>query len=208
MLWLERTLAVALSLTALWLAFVLASEAGWLASALVVFLIALALVGLALMPARVAVPAAALLMMAALVAPGRVQAPVSEPAAAVADAQWRPFDRTLLTRLIGEGKVVMVDVTADWCLTCQVNKRLVLSRERVRRLLEEPGVVALRADWTRPDPAIADYLASHGRYGIPFNAVYGPGAPDGVLLPELLTEDAVIAAFEQAGRPKLAETKP
>jgi suppressor for copper-sensitivity B len=60
-------------------------------------------------------------------------------------------------------------------------------------------VVALRADWTRPDPAIADYLASHGRYGIPFNAVYGPGRPEGVVLPELLTVAAMTDALDAAG---------
>jgi suppressor for copper-sensitivity B len=59
-------------------------------------------------------------------------------------------------------------------------------------------VAPLLADWTSPDPAIADYLAAHGRYGIPFNAVYGPGAPDGILLPELLSTEAVLSALKQA----------
>jgi len=58
--------------------------------------------------------------------------------------------------------------------------------------------VAMKADWTRPDQEIADYLASYGRYGIPFNAVYGPGAPDGVLLPEILVSDSVLTAFDRA----------
>ena len=57
----------------------------------------------------------------------------------------------------------------------------------------------MRADWTKPDPAIADYLKSFGRFGIPFNVVYGPGRPGGEPLPELLTERAVVAAFEAAG---------
>jgi suppressor for copper-sensitivity B len=59
-------------------------------------------------------------------------------------------------------------------------------------------VVAIRADWTRPDPRISAYLAEFGRYGIPFNAVYGPGAAGGLALPELLSEDAVIGAFARA----------
>jgi suppressor for copper-sensitivity B len=56
----------------------------------------------------------------------------------------------------------------------------------------------MRADWTRPDPSITAYLKSFGRYGIPFNAVYGPARPKGVALPELLTERAVREAFAQA----------
>ena len=58
----------------------------------------------------------------------------------------------------------------------------------------------MKADWTRRDDAITDYLASFGRYGIPFNVVYGPTAPGGVPLPELLTSSAVVSAFRQADR--------
>ena len=94
--------------------------------------------------------------------------------------------------------VVFVDVTADWCLTCKVNKLLVIERDPVAAALGEAGVAPLLADWTNPDQAIADYLAAHGRYGIPFNAVYGPGAPDGILLPELLSTETVLDALKQA----------
>ena len=58
----------------------------------------------------------------------------------------------------------------------------------------------MRADWTLPDPVIAAYLARYGRYGIPFNAVYGPGAPDGIVLPELLSQSAVLDAFSRASK--------
>ena len=62
------------------------------------------------------------------------------------------------------------------------------------------AVVPMRADWTRPDPAILAFLSSHGRYGIPYNIVYGPGAPSGIVLPELLTSASVIEAIERAGK--------
>ena len=55
------------------------------------------------------------------------------------------------------------------------------------------------ADWTRSDDAITRYLESFGRFGIPFNAVYGPAAPDGIVLPELLSSEAVLEAIERAG---------
>ena len=57
----------------------------------------------------------------------------------------------------------------------------------------------MQGDWTRPDQTISDYLARYGRYGIPFNAVFGPGAPEGILLPELLTPGAVTDALDRAG---------
>jgi suppressor for copper-sensitivity B len=59
----------------------------------------------------------------------------------------------------------------------------------------------MQADWTRPSERISNYLATFGRYGIPFDAVYGPGAPNGIPLPELLSEDAVIQALDQAAKP-------
>jgi suppressor for copper-sensitivity B len=92
-----------------------------------------------------------------------------------------------------------VDVTAAWCLTCKVNELTVLNRTPVADRLRAPGVIAMRADWTRPDPAIAAYLQSFGRYGVPFNVVYGPGAPTGIVLPELLTQAAVMEALRRAG---------
>ena len=51
---------------------------------------------------------------------------------ASADALWQPFDRSRIAELVSEGKVVFVDVTAQWCLTCQVNKLLVLDKAAVR----------------------------------------------------------------------------
>jgi suppressor for copper-sensitivity B len=67
--------------------------------------------------------------------------------------------------------------------------------------LRGDGIVAMQADWTRPDDGIARYLASFGRYGIPFNAVYGPGAPQGLALPELLSRDAVLDALSRVAGP-------
>jgi suppressor for copper-sensitivity B len=56
----------------------------------------------------------------------------------------------------------------------------------------------MRADWTRPDAAIAAYLRSFGRYGIPFYAVYGPRTPGGQPLPEILTAATVLEALDRA----------
>jgi suppressor for copper-sensitivity B len=78
-------------------------------------------------------------------------------------------------------------------------------RGESRALLSDPDVVAMRADWTKPDEGIARYLASFNRFGIPFNVVYGPVAPNGLTLPELLKESVVVDTFRQAsGRNVLA----
>lgn len=109
---------------------------------------------------------------------------------------WRKFDAAAIPDLVKQGKVVFVDVTAEWCLTCKANKEFVLTQAPVTEALGEAE--AMLADWTRPDPAISAYLSSFGRFGIPMNVVYGPGAPDGILLPELLSSDVVMTALQQA----------
>lgn len=110
---------------------------------------------------------------------------------------WRTFSGSELRALIGAGRTVFVDVTADWCITCKINKALVIDRQEVAGRLSA-DVVPMRADWTRPDDAIAGFMREHGRFGIPFNIVFGPAAPDGISLPELLSTSAVSAAFNEA----------
>ncbi|MBC7907306.1 MAG: thioredoxin family protein [Rhodospirillaceae bacterium] len=114
------------------------------------------------------------------------------------DIVWAEFDQGALSQAVAGGKVVFVDVTADWCITCKVNKAAVVERGEVAKRLSTGTVLPMRADWTKPDDGIARYLASFDRYGIPFNAVYGPGAPDGIALSELLTEADVLAALDKA----------
>jgi len=124
------------------------------------------------------------------------------PAAATPSAgavAWVRFDPAAIPALVAAGRTVLVDITADWCITCKVNAAAVLERDPVARRLAAPDVVAMQGDWTRPDPAITAYLARFDRYGIPFTAVYGPGEPGGRALPELLTPALVEAALDRAG---------
>mgnify|MGYP001161674559 FL=1 len=89
--------------------------------------------------------------------------------------------------LVKKGNIVFVDVTADWCLTCLVNKSLVLDTERVNQLFIENNVITLRLDWTKPNENIKKFLVTNGRFGIPFNKIYGPSISNGRILPELLS---------------------
>jgi suppressor for copper-sensitivity B len=111
---------------------------------------------------------------------------------------WKPFDEARIAHYVAEGKTVLVDVTADWCITCKWNKQAVLETSPVMDWLQREDVIAMQADWTRPNPDIAGYLEWFGRYGIPFNTVYGPTAPQGIPLPELLSSAAVLDAARKA----------
>ncbi|MCO4847780.1 MAG: thioredoxin family protein [Yoonia sp.] len=126
---------------------------------------------------------------------------LKKPAAAqTTDLNWVPFSRSDIPKHVSLGHRVVVDVTADWCLTCKANKILVLSREPVAGALAAPDIIAMQADWTRPDPAIQQFLESNGRFGIPFNVIYGPAAPEGIVLSEVLTEASVMNALSQAAK--------
>ncbi len=209
MIWLRWALALTLVATAVWLLSVLAIQSGLAAAALIAVL--MAVVGLALAARwtpvaslqRVAVPAVAACAALALAAPTflgttTVALPVSGAATDESAIAWTAFEREAIPELVAAEKIVFVDVTADWCITCKVNKQFVLESEEVRGLFASTDIVAMKADWTLPDPAIAAFLASFGRYGIPFNVVYGPGAPDGIVLSELLSKTDVRAALDDA----------
>ncbi|HVM79503.1 MAG TPA: protein-disulfide reductase DsbD domain-containing protein [Stellaceae bacterium] len=205
MLTLRRVLGLALLGTSAWLVFVLVAEAGLLAASIVAALLVAMLLLLSLVRASRLSAAGAVIAIAAALAAVLVLPPPQAAPGRLADTLWQPFDRGRIAGLVGEGKTVFVDVTADWCVNCKFNRWLVLDRSPVRDRLAEPGTVAMIADWTRPDPAIASYLMSYGRYGIPFSAVYGPGAPEGIALSELLSAEDVLRALERAqGTPRAA----
>jgi thiol:disulfide interchange protein DsbD len=119
----------------------------------------------------------------------------TEGAARVAGDAWEPWSEARVVEAHGKGQPVLVDFTAAWCVTCQANKKLVLQREPVVAALAARGVLRLRADWTRRDPAITAALARFGRNGVPLYLLYLPGRPDPVVLPELLTPGIVIDAL-------------
>ncbi len=204
MLRLRCILALALVATVVWLLWVLEGVAGLS----VAFGAAVAVVALGALcwlrqarpeKARAALGAMALAVIFAFAVPGWLLTAGGRGGDEMTAVFWQPFDIVAIGEAVAAGKTVFVDVTADWCVTCKVNKRLVIADAAVRARLEGSAVVCMRADWTRPDPAIATYLASFGRYGIPFNVVYGPASRYGLVLPELLSTGAVLEALDAAG---------
>jgi thiol:disulfide interchange protein DsbD len=122
------------------------------------------------------------------------------PAAGAAESlAWRAFDPAEIRAQLGEGRPVFVYFTADWCLTCKVNERMVLSDARVEAELARLDVAIFKADWTRRDETIRTELARFGRAGVPMYLVYSPEAPTRAeLLPELLTVDLLVDALREA----------
>ena len=106
-----------------------------------------------------------------------------------------PFSQARLDALRAEGRTVFVDMTAAWCITCQVNERTVLSREAVQAAFRAGAVAYLKGDWTNQNPEITRLLESHGRSGVPLYLVY-QGKGEARVLPQILTEAAVLEGIK------------
>lgn len=143
------------------------------------------------------VAALALAISAALAARPTITAttaPSSEPGLVA-----EPWSPERVAALRAEGRPMLVDFTAAWCVTCQVNEKVALSGGKVAEAFKAQNAVFLKADWTNRDPVIAKALADFGRVGVPLYVVYPKNGGEPVILPQLLTEGMVIEAIEKAG---------
>ena len=112
---------------------------------------------------------------------------------------WEDYNDKSLESYLNENRFVLVDVTADWCVTCQFNKITTLNTKKLVDFLIKHEVLVIRADWTNKDKDIFDFIKRYNRYGIPVNIVYGPKNKEGILLPEILSKDIVIDKLMEAG---------
>jgi len=112
---------------------------------------------------------------------------------------WQPWSPAAVAAARVAGKPVLVDFTADWCLTCQVNKKTSIEIPSVREKLKALNAVALIGDYTHFPDAITTELNRYGRAGVPLVLVY-PKNPEAqaIVLPALLTPGTVLSALDRA----------
>ncbi|MBU1375776.1 MAG: thioredoxin family protein [Alphaproteobacteria bacterium] len=125
---------------------------------------------------------------------------VATEASGAAKLEDEAYTPARLAALQAEGRPVLVNYTAAWCVSCQVNDRVALSTTAVSEALKRNNAVYLKADWTKRDGAIAAELARFGRAGVPLYLVYGAKGGDPAILPSILTEGVVVKALDAAGK--------
>ncbi|MFY2762799.1 protein-disulfide reductase DsbD family protein [Arenimonas sp. MALMAid1274] len=199
---LKQVLAFPMYLTAVWLLWVLAKQRGADAIGLVLAGAVLLALGLwwwekarwgRLLPRVLA----GLLVLAALwpvLAVQRMPVPARAEAQEAGTVAYSPEKLQQLRR---DGRVVFVNMTADWCVTCKANERTVLARDEFRSALEAAGAVYMKGDYTDVDETITRFLESHGAVGVPLYVVY-PRQGEPVVLPTVLTQGVVEDALAEA----------
>ena len=113
--------------------------------------------------------------------------------------RWRKFTPAAVEEARHAGKAVFVDFTADWCVTCKVNERLVLNTRIVQEAFQKYGVETFQADWTNADPMITAALAAVNRNSVPVYLWYAPNAAEPEILPQLLSAGGLISRAEKTG---------
>jgi thiol:disulfide interchange protein len=199
LVWLFAQLAGATALIGLLTAFLLLGIAGWVLGRWPARLPATAM-AVAILLLAVAAPVYAVRIFPAPESVARTSSGTDLAALKSTDHTrgWQPFTPDVVAQYQAQGRPVFVDFTADWCLSCQVNERVVLERPEVLNKLADGKIALVRADWTRHDEDIARALATLGRSSVPTYALYPgtPGAPARVL-PEVLTTNTVLDALKE-----------
>jgi suppressor for copper-sensitivity B len=201
----KQALGFVMILAAIWLVWVLSMQAGDLSAIVVIITALILIIKLKVLKNHPLFSRGSVILTVAIFAAlfnvllaNKLNDSRMSSAALSGAGFWKEFNQQEIESLVAAGNVVFVDVTADWCITCKVNKAFFVESEDVIEAMNKPNIVAMQADWTNRNEEIAQYLQSFGRYGIPFNVVYGPGAPEGIILPELLSKSVVIEALKKA----------
>lgn len=108
---------------------------------------------------------------------------------------WKRFNEEEIAKVRAENRPIFIDFTAAWCITCQVNKKVVLRTKYIEQLFNENKVTLFSADWTQQDPIISKALASYGRNSVPVYVYYAPGAQEPKILPQILTNSMIENLF-------------
>ena len=178
MIRLKQFLAFPILATAIWLLWVLVRQTSSDVVALMLGGLLLLVFGLWLVKggSRLSRALGLLAVIASLSAiPSLSQLTPTSSEQAVVEIDSEPYASSALRAHVDEGRTVFINMTADWCITCKVTEKRLLTTEAVDQLFESYGVIRMTGDWTRYDPLITEYLNAFDRVGVPLYVVNHPG---------------------------------
>ena len=94
-----------------------------------------------------------------------------------------------------KNQAYLINFTAAWCITCQTNDKIALSRPNVKEYIYENNIQYIIADWTNKNDEILKTLESYNRSGVPLYIFWKPGMSESVILPAILTEQILLDSF-------------
>jgi thiol:disulfide interchange protein len=98
------------------------------------------------------------------------------PAPAGELIDWQPYDADLIEKAIAEERPVLIKFTANWCLSCEVVEKRVYGRADIAELIEQKGVLVIKADTTVKDyPATLALKNVYNEPGVPVSILFVPG---------------------------------
>ena len=121
------------------------------------------------------------------------------------EANWQAFNQASYTAALAGDEAVFINMTAAWCITCQVNEQVALNTEATKKVFVDEKIQYLKGDWTDFDAEITRYLEKYQRNGVPIYVYYGPKdaitgqRPEPQVLPQILTP-AIIEDYVATNR--------
>ncbi len=199
---LKILMAIFLFMTIIWLIFILSNNIGLFSSAVIAFLLIFTIISLFIcnkfeirgLRKKIFIILLSIITLYSPILTGKY----SKIPTSLNDLLWVKFNQEKIVNYVNEGKIVIIDITADWCISCKANKRLVLDSKEIIALLNKDNIIGMRGNITKPNKIISNFMKSHNIYAIPFNIVYGPGAKNGIKTSELLSKTNLIKAIKTA----------
>ncbi len=188
MIKIKKFFAILMLLTAMWLIPVLQKHIGWQGTIAFILLLALLILSFSLKGNRYKLLAIPFVLIFFL--------PQNDDDQVLQDKYWQKFSIEKLNKNLDQGKSVLVDITADWCVTCKYNAASVFTVEFLE-YLHQKGVVLLQGDYTLKSDEIAKFLEKNDQLGVPCNIFYSPSARDGIHLSELLSKQELVDILEK-----------
>ncbi len=189
----KKFFAAMMMLTAIWLMPVLQRHIGWsgIATFIIVLIVLILLISSKRTDKRYLAIAVFLTLAIILLIP-RDDVVIKD-----VSKHWKQFSLERLNKYVSQGRVVLVDITADWCLTCKYNENRVFTDDFLEMLKNEKGVILLKGDYTLKSKEISKFLALNNKLGVPCNILYTPCNKAGIHFSELLAKQEIIDALEQ-----------